>query len=260
MLGLNRLQRWWTQRILRRERIPQSLWHEVVNSLPVLVPLTRREKRRLRKLSSLLLHEKNFVGAGGLELDEVMRVAIAAQAALLVLNLGLAHYADWSDVIVYPDAFVVSRPTQDAAGVVHESSHTLEGEAWGKGPVILSWADVVEDNQPETHAVGSNVVLHEFAHKLDFLNGVANGMPPLPADIQREEWTRSFSQAYADLYERVKRNRGTAINPYAAESPAEFFAVATEVFFEDGERLYQRFPNVYKVLSLYYRQDPRGRG
>ena len=259
MFGLTRLRRWWTQRILRRNRIPLSLWHQVIGSVPVLAALGRREQRRLRELSSLLLHEKNFVGVAGLQLDEAMRVTIAAQASLLILNLGLDLYTGWHDVVVYPDAFVARHQSLDEAGVVHESRRALEGESWGRGPVILSWADVVADSQPHTHATGSNVVLHEFAHKLDFLNGAANGMPPLPMDIRREDWTRDFSQAYEDLYRRVERNRGTVINPYAAQSPAEFFAVVTEVFFEDGERLYQRFPKVYDALRHYYRQDPRRR-
>jgi len=259
MFGLTRLQRWWTQRILRRERIPTRLWRQVIESLPVLASLNRIEKHRLRKLSSLLLHEKNFVGVGGLELNQAMQVTIAAQAALLILNLGLDLYAGWSDIVVYPDAFIVPRQSLDEAGVVHESSRALEGESWGRGPVILSWADVMADSQPHTHAIGSNVVLHEFAHKLDFLNGAANGMPPLPVDIRREDWTRDFSRAYEDLYRRVERNRGTAISPYAAESPAEFFAVVTEVFFEDAERLHQRFPKVYDALRRYYQQDPRRR-
>lgn len=246
-------------RILRRVRISQPIWQQVVEQVPVLASLSRREKHRLRKLTSLLLYEKNFVGVAGLELNEVMRVTIAAQAVLLVLNLGLDFYDGWSEVVVYPDTFMAPHQAIDGAGVVHESKRPLEGEAWSQGPVILSWSDVLADSRHGKQPQGSNVVLHEFAHKLDFLNGAANGMPPLPADIKREDWIRDFTHAYEALYERVRRNRRTVINPYAADSPGEFFAVVTEVFFEDADRLYKRFPRVYAELSRYYRQDPRHR-
>ena len=251
---LTRVRRWWRQHLLRRARIPAQQWQRCVAQLPALSHLSRRDLLRLRELASLFLHEKTFVGAGGLQVDDTMRVLIAAQACLLILNLGLDYYDGWYEVIVYPDTFVVEHREQDMAGVLHETRRELGGEAWGRGPLILSWADAQPGASP--HGVGSNVILHEFAHKLDMLNGSANGMPPLHSDMVREEWTRALSQAYDNFYAEVERRHHTAIDPYAAESPAEFFAVSSEVFFEAPQRLYQLYPAVYRQLSLFYRQDP----
>jgi Mlc titration factor MtfA (ptsG expression regulator) len=252
---LTRLRRWRRQRLLRRARIAAHLWQSCVAQLPVLSHLSRGERLRLRELASLFLHEKTFVGAGGLQVDEAMRVLIAAQACLLILNLDLDYYRGWHEVILYPDTFVVDSEEEDAAGVVHRSRRALDGESWGRGPLILSWADAQPGAYP--HGPGSNVVLHEFAHKLDLLTGTANGMPPLHRAMVREDWTRALSQAYAVLAHEVARHAHTAIDPYAAENPAEFFAVLTEVFFESPQRLYDLYPAVYRQLSLFYRQDPR---
>jgi Mlc titration factor MtfA (ptsG expression regulator) len=251
---LTRVRRWWRQQRLRRARIPAHHWQQCVAQLPVLSHLSRQELLRLRELASLFLHEKTFIGAGGLQVDDAMRVVIAAQACLLVLNLGLDWYDGWHEVIVYPDTFVVEHQERDVAGVVHATRRALGGESWGRGPLILSWADAQPGAHP--HGAGSNVVLHEFAHKLDMLTGAANGMPPLHRDMLREAWTQALSQAYANFYQEVERHHHTRIDPYAAESPAEFFAVLSEVFFEAPQRLYQLYPAVYVQLSLFYRQDP----
>lgn len=216
--------------------------------------LGHRELHRLRKLASLFLHEKAITGAGGLEVDDFMRVYIAAQACLLILNLDLDDFQGWSEVIVYPDTFVIKREEYDASGVVHETRKALAGEAWQRGPVILSWSDARPGSHP--HGPASNVILHEFSHKLDMLNGAANGMPPLHRDMVREEWTASLSHAYENLYHQVERHHHTSIDPYAAENPAEFFAVLTEVFFVQPALLHRLYPKVYRQLSLFYRQDP----
>lgn len=251
---LKRLRRAWLQHVMFRSRIPYPLWHESMASAPVLLCLSNREQRRLRKLASLFLYEKTITGAGGLVIDASMRVYIAAQACLLILNLDLDYYQGWSEVIVYPDSFVIKREEYDDSGVVHETRRTLAGEAWGRGPVILSWADARPGVRP--HGSAPNVILHEFAHKLDMLNGVANGMPPLHGNMQRERWTEFLSQAYEKLYDQIERNQHTGIDPYAAENPAEFFAVLTEVFFEQPDVLHNLYPQVYAQLSLFYRQDP----
>ena len=251
---LTRLRRWWRSRILLHRRIPARLWAACVAEVPVLAGLDRNEQHRLRLLASLFLHEKTVNGAGGLDVDARMRVLVAAQACLLILELGLDWFDGWSEVIVYPDTFVVTHEEMDAAGVVHEKRRALGGEAWGRGPVILSWDDARPDASP--HGAGSNVILHEFAHKLDMLNGAANGMPPLHPGMVREDWTRALSQAYEDLYDKVERHHHTAIDPYAAENPAEFFAVLSELFFELPQRLYHTYPDVYRQLRLFYRQDP----
>ena len=251
---LKRLRRIWLQHVMFRSRIPHSLWRESLTSAPVLSRLSQREQRRLRKLTSLFLHEKVITGAGGLMVDSSMRVYIAAQACLLIMNLDLDYFRGWSEVIVYPDSFVIQREEYDDIGVVHETRRTLAGEAWGRGPVILSWSDARPGLRP--YGSASNVVLHEFAHKLDMLNGVANGMPPLHNNMVREDWTASLSEAYENLYHQLERHHHTAIDPYAAENPAEFFAVLTEVFFEQPGLLHNLYPQVYGQLSMFYRQDP----
>ncbi|MDH3355616.1 MAG: zinc-dependent peptidase, partial [Chromatiales bacterium] len=223
-----------------------------VSESPLLSQLQKSELGKLRELASLFLHDKVVVGAGDFELDAFMRVTIAAQASLLVLNLGLDWYDGWSEVIVYPDAFIVSRPELDEAGVVHENSRGLSGEAWSRGPVILSWADIDPSIQ---HHSGSNVVLHEFAHKLDFLDGSANGIPPLHPGNQQQEWAKDFSRAYDDLSHHSFSHSG-GIDRYATTNPAEFFAVMTELFFEDPMRLQQHYPTIYNELQRFYRQDP----
>ena len=254
---LKRLYRAWRKHVLLRSRIPYPLWHDSIASAPVLSSLDPQEQHRLRRLASLFLHEKTITGAGGLSVDSSMRVYIAAQACLLILNLDLDYFRGWSEVIVYPDTFVVSRGEYDSSGVIHETRRALAGEAWRRGPVILSWSDARAGASP--HGPASNVILHEFAHKLDMLNGAANGMPPLHYGMVREEWTAALSQAYESLYHQLERHHHTAIDPYAAGSPAEFFAVLTEVFFQQPERLNHLYPDVYRQLRLYYRQDPLAR-
>ena len=254
---LKRLYRAWLQHVLLRSRIPYPLWRDSIASAPVLLSLDHEEQHRLRRLASLFLHEKTITGAGGLSVDSSMRVYIAAQACLLILNLDLDYFHGWSEIIVYPDTFVVSREEYDSSGVVHETRRALAGEAWRRGPVILSWSDARAGASP--HGPASNVILHELAHKLDMLNGAANGMPPLHHGMVREEWTTALSQAYESLYHQVERHHHTAIDPYAAGSPAEFFAVLTEVFFQQPGRLNHLYPDVYQQLRLFYRQDPLAR-
>jgi Mlc titration factor MtfA (ptsG expression regulator) len=251
---LRRLKRAWLQHILYRSRIPYSLWHKTIDSSPLLASLDQRDRHRLRKLASLFLHEKSFTGAAGLSIDESMQVYIAATACLLILNLDLDYFDGWSEIIVYPDTFVINREEYDENGIVHNTRRTLAGESWQRGPVILSWSDA----RPQQHAnrSASNVILHEFAHKLDMLNGVANGMPPLHSNMVREKWTASLSQAYAKLDQQVEDHNHTEIDPYATVNPAEFFAVFTEAFFEQPAVLHRQYRQVYEQLRLYYRQDP----
>jgi Mlc titration factor MtfA (ptsG expression regulator) len=251
---LSRFKRWRTQRILRQARIPLALWERVMDDALAHYRLDHQELHRLRELASLFLHRKVVTGAGGLEIDDYIRAVIAAEACLLILNLELDWYEGWREIIVYPGSFVVAREEQDELGLVHEQRAVLGGEAWGRGPVILAWEDARPESHP--HGTGSNVILHEFAHKLDMLNGAANGMPPLHRDMNRSEWTRTFSHAYAQLQHQLARHHRTRIDPYAAENPAEFFAVVTEEFFEIPVGLYEYDPAVYHQLSRFYRQDP----
>ena len=251
---LTRFKRSRVARKLRKTRVPELHWQKTISQLRLLQQLNHSEQHHLRELTSQFLQMKAFSGAGDLVVNDSMRILIAAQACLLILELDLSYFDGWHEIIVYPDAFVVQRETLDPAGLVHEARQALGGEAWSRGPVILSWADA----RPGAHQSGdgANVILHEFAHKLDMLNGSANGMPPLHHDMHRETWTSIFQQAYDDLQGKLASHQHVAINPYAAENPAEFFAVTTELFFDNPQRLLHTYPDLYTQLRLFYRQDP----
>lgn len=251
---MKRLQRWWQQRFLSKHRIALPLWEQAVDRAPILKALDADERLRLRELASRFLRAKTIGGAQGLFVSDEMRVHIAAQACLLILELDFGYFDGWHEVIAYPGSFVVEREEHDEAGVVHEYRDALHGEAWGQGPVILSWDDCRPGAHP--HGPGSNVILHEFAHKLDLLNGAANGMPPLHGGMSRPAWTDALSAAYEDLCDQVERHHHTDLDPYASEDPAEFFAVMTENFFEWPELLHDNYPAVYEQFRLFYRQDP----
>ncbi len=184
-----------------------------------------------------------------------MRLLIAAQACLLILNLDLDYYRDWVEIIVYPDEFVTDYEYTDADGVVHRVQSPISGEAWDHGPVVLSWRDV--DAADSGH--GYNVVLHEFAHKIDLLNGEADGFPPLSVGMDRAAWTAAFSSAYADFQRRLDAREETRMDAYAAEDPGEFFAVLSEVFFEMPLVVREDYPVVYAQMVAFYRQDPARR-
>lgn len=231
-----------------------ALWNSTIAKLLVLEYLQKKELRQLKKLTTSFLYKKNFVGAQGFELDAEKQLIIAIQACLPILKLDISYYDGWIDIVVYPDTFVVYRDITDGNGLVHNSRKTLSGEAWSRGPVILSWNDVQLDSFQLRQ--GHNVVIHEFSHKLDMLNGRANGMPPLHPSMHREEWTGSLSKAYDHLVNQLGQFQYSHINEYAATNPAEFFAVISEYFFTAPEILKQHHPAVYDQLVLFYKQDP----
>ena len=246
--------RYHTLRILREHPIGDADWFATTRRLPLIAPLPAGDRARLRELSTLFLHAKTFSGAQGLTVSMEMRITIAAQACLEILELGLDAYDGWVEIVLYPGAFRVQRETPDEYGIVHEEAHALSGESWGAGPVILSWEDVRRDSF--TPQPGRNVVIHEFAHKLDMLNGRANGMPPLHPEMPIEDWTRALSQAYEHLHQRLEHGHHPAIDAYAATDPAEFFAVICEYFFTDPHTLHAHCPAVYHQLRAYFRQNP----
>ena len=247
-----RLRRWHMRRILRRDPIPRHVWFGVTRRISALRGLDAVQMARLRELATWFLHSKALNGVQGLEVTPAMRVAVAAQACLLILNLDVGYFDNWVEVILYPGAFRVKHEQRDQIGLVHYDASDLTGEAWLRGPVILSWDDVKRDTyHPQA---GHNVVLHEFAHKLDGLNGVANGLPPLRRGMSRKRWAEDFSLAYDALCSQVAAGKSEIINPYAATSPAEFFAVVSEYFFTAPEVLKNCCPGVYRQLTLFYRQ------
>ncbi len=249
------MRRWWRARTLRRHAIPQPAFDAVFSTLPILYGLDTFERTRLREAASLFIHGKTFSAAGGADVSETIQLSIALQACLMTLNLGEDSYHGWSEIILYPDEFLHTRMEIDDAGVVHHSRDILAGESWHGGPLVLSIADVENSGLAD----GVNVVLHEFAHKLDMLNGDANGFPPLHRGMDAASWARDFSAAYADLCARVDAGRNTAFDPYATTDPAEFFAVLTEVFFETPHLLNAEYPAIYRQLQQFYRQHPLAR-
>jgi hypothetical protein len=206
----------------------------------------------LRDLASLFLHEKSIEYAGGLNATDMMPVRIACEACIPILNLprDLDNYRGWYAVILYPGEFVARHEYHDDAGVVHLDLEARSGESWEVGPVIVSWGDVQAE-----HA-GYSVIIHEMAHKLDMLDGAANGFPPLQRGMARSEWTHVFSAAFKEMRRRVDAGESVEINEYALEDPGEFFAVASEYFFTAPGVLKREFPEVYEQLALYYRQRP----
>jgi Mlc titration factor MtfA (ptsG expression regulator) len=251
------IRKWRTQRVLRTAALPDALWQDAVAALPFLELYDDAELARLRDLVVLFLSAKSIVGTHGHDVTPLQRTIIAVQACVLVLNLDLALYDDFENVIVFPGEFVPGREWEDEAGVVHRHADALAGEAMPGGPVLLSWPDVAAS--ADWDDAGMNLVIHEFAHKIDMRDGNANGCPPLPADLPYAAWRATLTAAYDDFGARVDRDEETAIDPYAAEDPGEFFAVLSEVFFVDPGLLRREYPNVYALFARFYRQDPAAR-
>ncbi|MDN4052205.1 zinc-dependent peptidase [Massilia sp. YIM B02763] len=212
-------------------------------------------RQQLQYLVKQFLHQKTFVGCAGLEVTDEMRVTIAAQACLLLLNRRTDVYPGLHAVLVYPGAFLVPRKEADEAGVVTETRQDLLGESWGDGRVILSWEHVRRAGLPAqgTH----NVVLHEFAHQLDSESGSNNGAPLLGSAERYRRWSETLSRDFALLRRDTYWGQRDVLDPYGATNPAEFFAVATETFFEQPHALASRHPELYAEFQAYFRVDPR---
>lgn len=243
------LNRW--RPVVRHQTIPDRLWSQALAQLPYCQALEQDAQTRLRKLTAMFLRAKTFEGAAGLIPTDAMRVYIAVQACVLILNLEFDYYDGWHAVILYPGDFRVHKEEIDASGVVHRWQEDLSGEAWEQGPVILSWDTAAASTDGQT-----NIVLHEFAHKLDMHNGRADGLPPLPAGISVNDWARDFQAAYDAFCDSLDYGQPVRIDDYAGESPAEFFAVLSEAFFLNPKIVQADFPAVYRLLAGFYRQDP----
>lgn len=251
---------WWRrrrrERLLRAHRLPASQFGAAIAPLPFCRGLDAAGQERLRDLVSLFLVEKSFEPVEGFVCTEADRLAIAVQACLPILELDIDWYDDWVSVVVYPNEFLVDYEEMDEAGVVHAGRDLRIGEAWDYGPLVLSLADVHASTQRDHHADGYNVVIHECAHKLDMCNGDANGFPPLHHGMSRRAWTEAFTTAFEDMNRQLDAGEETPLDPYAAESPAECFAVFSEYFFVAPQVLSAVYPAVYEQLRQFYRQDP----
>ena len=246
------LRSWRRRRAIGSIIVDEEQWRHAESRLPFLGHLGRNDLLRLRELAREFIATKEWSGAGGLVLAADTQIAIALQACLLILNLGLDWYRGWVGIVVYPGDFIIPRHVVDIDGVVHEYDDEVLGEAWEGGPVVLSWP------VPGTATTGINVVIHEFAHKLDMSNGEIDGMPALHGGMKSSAWRAAFEPAYRDFCQRVDRGEATDLDPYAAEHPAEFFAVMSEAFFETPELLWLEYPAVHGQLRDFYRQNPAG--
>ena len=238
---------------LRRAQAPEidpAVWQATIAKLPFLAGLAVDAEKRLKSLTEQFLAEKEFSAAGGLTLSDEICISIAVQGCLPVLELGLSAYRGWVGIVVYPDEFVVPRRIEDEDGIVHEFDDVLSGEAWEGGPLIVSWHDV------KMAGDGYNVVIHEFAHKLDMLNGEADGIPALHSGLDEDGWIAVFDAAFEDFCRRVDADEETIIDPYASQDHSEFFAVISEVFFLTPQVVASEYPVLYDLLRRYYRQDP----
>ena len=260
--------------------IPDELWNAALTALPGARDLTADDAARLRELASRLLAEKEMSAAGDLDLTADIQVSIAVQASLPILNLGLEWYRGWSSIVVYPGEFLVPRSIADDDGVVHEYTEPITGEAWEGGPLLLSW----EDAQRSSTDTGSaySVVIHEFVHKIDLLDGSADGCPPFSRELHPDLDVPAWKEALDDTFQRflselelIESELPEGIDPdtedadayyahlpfdpYAAHDEAEFFAVTSEAFFVEPESLQRAFPAWYALLAAFFRQDPLAR-
>ncbi len=242
---------------LRAQPWPRAWYDIVARTVPFIGLLTPPERRRLEGLVQVFLAEKRFEGCGGLTITDEIRVTIAVQACLLELNRDGGCYPGLRTILVYPHAYFASGNFPQPDGTVAEGTQARLGESWSKGAIVLSWDDVL-GGAADIHD-GHNVVLHEFAHQLDAETGTVNGAPPLPQRSMYVAWARVLGTAYEKLTEEVAQHHRTLLGDYAATNPAEFFAVATENFFERPDQLKSRSPALYEQLKLFYGQDPAAR-
>ncbi len=242
------------RRQLRSRPLPDEWRAHLERTLPVYRVLPPELRARLDGLVQQFIAEKEFVGCRGVEVTLEMKLTIAAQACLLVVNRGALLYDELYSVLIYPAAFVAPDEHHDEAGVVHHHERVLSGQTWDTHRVILSWDDVQATAEARTE--GSNVIYHEFAHYLDAEDGGVNGAPLLGDARHYERWSRVMNAEFRKLRQAAARNEQTLIDPYGAEDPGEFFAVVTEVFFELPGELRAEHPALYEELRRYYRLDP----
>ena len=247
--------RWQRSRTLQHRAIPESLWLLTLARFPFLAAgRDAADQAALRDMATLFLAAKEFTGAGGFVVTDKVAVAIAAQACLPALKLGLQWLDGFVGIVVHADAVVARRETEDDDGIVHAFDEELSGEAMSGGPVMLAWRDV--DEAGESAASGYNVVVHEFAHVIDMRAGLTADAAGARSDGDRGRWLHALAAEYENFTARVDADEETFLDPYGAEAIEEFFAVASEAFFVAPEELMAEQPRVYALLAEFFRQDP----
>lgn len=245
----------------RRKKIQQqpfpAAWRQILKQrMPYFRALPTDLQLQLKKLIQVFVAEKQFVGCAGLTVTDEMKVTIAAQACLLLLNKPAHYYPKLQQILIYPAAFVVPAQQSDAAGVVSESAQVRLGESWHTGQIVLSWVDTL--HSAAICNDGHNLVIHEFAHQLDQLKGQATGAPLLRSREAYQEWSQVLSREFEQLQRQLAQGLPTLFDSYAATNPAEFFAVISEVFFEQPDLFAAQHPALYQQLKSFYALDPLG--
>jgi Mlc titration factor MtfA (ptsG expression regulator) len=239
---------------LRAKPFPEA-WRSIIGrNVPYVARLSDDDRRELEGHVQVLLAEKNFEGCGGLELTEEIKVTIAAQAAVLLLHRETDYYPKVDSILVYPSTYVAKDARSRLGNVVVEGEEHRLGESWIRGVVVLAW-DAVRLGASNIHD-GHNVVLHEFAHQLDAEDGAMDGAPILGRRALYSAWAHTLGAEYDELLARIEAHKPSDIDAYGGTNPAEFFAVVTEEFFEQGAKLQRRHPELYEVLRDFYKQDP----
>ncbi len=243
----------------RRKRLSQKQfpdkWLRIVEkNVPLYEKMSEEDRDELRRHILIFISEKRFEGCGGLEINDEIKVTIAAQACILLLHRKTDYYPGLSTILVYPSAFIARRTEHLASGVVVEAPKVQLGESWHRGSVVLSWDDVRHDISDVND--GHNIVLHEFAHQIDTSSGKGDSTEVLKKHSRYISWARILQKDYEKLRKAASRNRPTFLNKYGATNPAEFFAVVTEFFFEKPGELKEIHPDLYNELKEFYHQDP----
>ncbi|MEO8924230.1 MAG: M90 family metallopeptidase [Caldimonas sp.] len=255
------MSRWWRnwrrKRTLERRPIPDALWRLTLARFPFLAARDPADLDAMREMATLFLAEKEFSGTRGLEVSDEMAVAIAAQACLPALKLGLEWLDGFVGIVVHEDAVVARREVEDEDGVVHAYDEELSGEAMSGGPIMLAWRDVDESGQ--SAADGYNVVVHEFAHVIDMRAGLTTGLDEVDPASERGIWLNALADEFERFADAVDHEEETFLDPYGAEALEEFFAVAAEAFFVAPAELMAEQPRVYALLKDFFRQDPAKR-
>jgi len=247
---------WRVNRRVKKMGFTAQQWEAAIADWPVAQRYRDEDRLALQAMSFQFLAQKTFVSGAGFPFTDAMCLKIATMACVPVLHLGLEWYPRWKTIVLYEAGFVTNRPYRTDDGVVHPQGPGLSGEAWYRGPVILSWQAITESGAEASNGKASNVVIHEVAHKLDMLRDGANGAPPMHPDMHWREWRDTFAAEWQRLQDDLQHQRPLPINAYGLTSPAEFFAVCSETFFEAPEILQQQMPNIYQKLCKFYRQQP----
>jgi len=230
-------------------------WRKILRRrMPYYRRLPFNLQRQLQQRVHVFIAEKNFVGCNGMQVTDEVRVLIAAQASLLLLNRDTDCFATMSEVLVYPDTFVIEREEVGPGGTVRRVRRAVSGESWANSQVVLSWTDVLEGAADTGD--GHNVVIHEFAHQLDQETGHGNGAPNLDSREQAGRWSTVLGGEFNRLREQIARDDDSVLDAYGAQDPVEFFAVATETFFERPARLNAEHPELYEELAKFYCVSP----